>query len=225
MATALSSIVSLDRLWPAMSVQCRSRQSFPDRDEGRGQFAAIRSRISTMSSVPDVPSNSIVNSGPGVPAPLRRGEDHTGRSCACEFTKTTHGKIGGSGERNPHPGIVFGERCIVATSACPRIAYLGRYPQERHRQPPPRRLRRPAGPILLARLRPRQQGQGDGARRRRVHPPLPPARAPARLHPAVSLRSAPLRPRPIVVIDAQTPGRSAKSGSFTRKSSPKMRNR
>ena len=64
----------------------------------------------------------------------------------------------------------------------------------RHRpgrlQPPPRRLRRRAGAFPMARLRPRQQAQGDAPRRRRVHPTLPPARAPAPLYPAAPLRIA-----------------------------------
>ena len=44
--------------------------------------------------------------------------------------------------------------------------------------------------FTVARLRRRQQGQGDASRRRRVHPPLPPACAAARLHPAAPLRIA-----------------------------------
>ena len=62
------------------------------------------------------------------------------------------------------------------------------HPQKRHLQSPPRRLRRRTGAVPMARLRPRQQGQGHDPRRRRVHPPIPPARAPARLHSAAPLR-------------------------------------
>ena len=58
-ATAFSSKISLARLWPATFVSHRSCQSFPEFEEGRGQLACIRSRISTMSSDPQVPSNSI----------------------------------------------------------------------------------------------------------------------------------------------------------------------
>ena len=92
------------------------------------------------------------------------------------------------------------------------VAYLGRYnPQDRHRQPPPRRLRRRARAFALARLRPRKQAQGDAPRRRRVHPPIPPARAPAPLHPAAPLRiarqsGARSQPRPV-----PNPARAARS--------------
>ena len=61
------------------------------------------------------------------------------------------------------------------------------HPQERHRASSTSSR---ACSVPLARLRPRQQAQGHASRRRRVHPPIPPARAPARIHPAASLRIA-----------------------------------
>ena len=71
------------------------------------------------------------------------------------------------------------------------LAYLGQlHPQDRHRQPSARRLRWRAGPLPMARLRSREQAQGDAARRRGVRPPLPPACASARIHAAAPLRRA-----------------------------------
>ena len=59
------------------------------------------------------------------------------------------------------------------------------YPSCRHRQPPPRRIQRCRGHFQIEGLS-RQAaatGQGDDARHRRVHPPLPdPRRCPAGFH-------------------------------------------
>ena len=71
------------------------------------------------------------------------------------------------------------------------LAYLGRYTHKsaiaNHRLVDfdAEHVRSP-----MARLRPRQQTQDHDAPRRRVHPTLPPARAPAPLHPAAPLRIA-----------------------------------
>src|SRR5450631_987508 len=57
------------------------------------------------------------------------------------------------------------------------------HPSRRHRQQPPRQQRQRSGRLSLERLSPSRQGQGHDPGGRRVHPPLPAARAPRRLPP------------------------------------------
>ena len=73
----------------AVDVRCAPQlQSCLEFEDGRGQLACIRSRIWTMSSVPNVPSNSVGISGPMVVVPVRRAEYHTAPSIANEWPET-----------------------------------------------------------------------------------------------------------------------------------------
>ena len=84
---------------------------------------------------------------------------------------------------------------VVYTKAPRRGSQCSRLPralhsQDRHRQSSTRRLRWRACSLPMARLRSRQQAQGDASRRGRVRPPLPSSCAPAPIHAAAPLRRA-----------------------------------
>ena len=95
---------------------------------------------------------------------------------------------------------------------------LALHSQDRHRQPSADRLRRRTRAVPMARLRRRQPAKGHAAGGRRVHSPLPPACAAARLHPPAPLRvarqSQPIPEAcPMPCVAWTTGGRTAEGGN------------
>ena len=108
------------------------------------------------------------------------GADGLDDTCAFECLKTS---------LQSNDWVVYSKAPFAGASQCSRLP-RALHSQDRHRQSSTRRLRWRACSLPMARLRSRQQAQGDASRRGRVRPPLPSSCAPAPIHAAAPLRRA-----------------------------------